>query len=260
MRSRARWRARSGPAGRWWSRTGTGTRSYPALVRRLVAAYADWQQAWMAHADGWMGRRLRGVFQAADAFDGVVHARVLTTTEYAPAWFGYENAQAFGSLARRGLVPVHDCARSIEEQARLAAEDRYFHAIAGFAYVRTRRVASDRPSVARHRRHGGRLDGRARRGYASPPRRPRPAARRRRDAGRAGGRAGGRVDGRAGAALAPRRRRQLPRGGVGATRHAAGVTVTRSTAARPLVRGQAHRAPPHAPRVGRLRPPVRRAR
>lgn len=28
------------------------------LVRRLIAAYADWQQAWMEHADAWMGRRL----------------------------------------------------------------------------------------------------------------------------------------------------------------------------------------------------------
>jgi SAM-dependent methyltransferase len=29
------------------------------LVRRLVHAYADWQQDWMEHADGWLGRRLR---------------------------------------------------------------------------------------------------------------------------------------------------------------------------------------------------------
>lgn len=33
-----------------------------ALVRRFVAAFADWQQAWMAYAGGWMGRRLWGVF------------------------------------------------------------------------------------------------------------------------------------------------------------------------------------------------------
>ncbi len=35
-----------------------------ARVRRLVHAFADWQQGWMDHADGWMGRRLWGAFQA----------------------------------------------------------------------------------------------------------------------------------------------------------------------------------------------------
>lgn len=33
-----------------------------ARNRRLVHAFADWQQAWMEHCDGWMGRRLWGVF------------------------------------------------------------------------------------------------------------------------------------------------------------------------------------------------------
>ena len=74
-----------------------------ALVRRLVHAFADWQQAWMAHADGWMGRRLWSVFQGAGLVDAAIHARVLTNIEYGPGRFGYENAHAFGALVRRGL-------------------------------------------------------------------------------------------------------------------------------------------------------------
>jgi SAM-dependent methyltransferase len=105
-----------------------------ALVRRLVHAYADWQQAWMAHADGWMGRRLWGVFCDSGLRDGAVHARVLTNTSYEPGCFGYENAQAFSALARRGLVPATDYERFLEDQVTLAAAGRYFYSITGFAY------------------------------------------------------------------------------------------------------------------------------
>jgi SAM-dependent methyltransferase len=107
-------------------------------VRRLVAAYADWQQAWMANADGWTGRRLWGVFTATGAFDGVVHARVLTNTAYAPPGFGYENARAMGGLARRGLASPDDVERFLCEQEALHAAGRYVYSVTGFAYVGVR--------------------------------------------------------------------------------------------------------------------------
>jgi hypothetical protein len=100
-----------------------------------VAAYADWQQAWMAHADGWMGRRLWGVFNATGRFAGAVHARVLTNTAYEPPWFGHENAQGFRGLARRGLAAAEDVERFERDQRALHADGRYFYAITGFAYV-----------------------------------------------------------------------------------------------------------------------------
>jgi SAM-dependent methyltransferase len=115
------------------------------VVRRLVGAYADWQQAWMAHADPWMGRRLWGVFNAAGAFAGEVHARVLTNTAFEAPWFGHENARAFRALVRRGLAAAEDCERFERAQAALHAEGRYVYAITGFAYV--------------GRRAGGRADG-----------------------------------------------------------------------------------------------------
>ena len=114
-----------------------------ALVRRLVHAFADWQQAWMAHADGWMGRRLRGVFHDAGLHEGAVHARVLTNTAYEPGCFGYENAHALRALGRRGIVPADDCERFLAEQAALAAAGRYVYGITGFAYT-GRRSGGDR--------------------------------------------------------------------------------------------------------------------
>jgi len=112
-----------------------------ALVRRLVHAFADWQQAWMAHADGWMGRRLFGVFRGAGLLDGEVHARVLTNTAYAPGFVGYENAQALGALARRGLVAAEDVAQFLAQQVALAADGRYFYSITGFAFTGRRATA-----------------------------------------------------------------------------------------------------------------------
>jgi SAM-dependent methyltransferase len=112
-----------------------------ALVRRLVVAYADWPQGWMAHADGWMGRRLWGIFHGSGLLDGEVQARVLTNTVYEPGGFGYENARALGALARRGLVPAAEYERFIQDQRALAEDGRYFYSITGFAYIGRRRAA-----------------------------------------------------------------------------------------------------------------------
>ena len=106
-----------------------------ARVRRLVHAFADWQQAWTAHADGWMGRRLWGVFNAAGRFSGGVHARVLVNTTFAAPWFGHANAQAFHALARRGLAAPDDVAGFTREQAALDGQGRYFYSITGYAFV-----------------------------------------------------------------------------------------------------------------------------
>jgi SAM-dependent methyltransferase len=109
-------------------------------VRRLVHAFADWRQPWMEHADGWMGRRLWGVFAGTGLFDGAVHARVMTNTVYAEPWYGHARAQDFAGLARKGLVSREDHARVAADLERLSREGRYFYGITGFAYVGRRRA------------------------------------------------------------------------------------------------------------------------
>lgn len=111
-------------------------------IRRLVHAYADWQQAWMEHSDGWMGRRLWGVFGATGHFTGSVHARVLINTRYAAPWFGFANAQAFRSLAGRGLASTEDVEQFEQEQTTLDRQGRYFYSISGYAYVGKRSPAT----------------------------------------------------------------------------------------------------------------------
>ncbi|HEY0015246.1 MAG TPA: methyltransferase domain-containing protein [Longimicrobium sp.] len=111
-----------------------------AAIRRLVHAFADWRQPWMEHADGWMGRRLWGVFAPTGLFEGTVHARVLTNTRYAPPWYGHARVQDFGSLVKRGLASKDDVRRVTADLEALDAAGRYFYGITGYAYV-GRRVA-----------------------------------------------------------------------------------------------------------------------
>lgn len=108
-------------------------------VRRLVHAFADWQQGWMERADGWMGRRLWGSLAGSGRFDGAPHARVLTNTAFDPSGFGYRRAQDFKYLVDHGLVEAADYENFLREQAELAAQHRYFYSIVGFAYVGIRR-------------------------------------------------------------------------------------------------------------------------
>lgn len=104
-------------------------------VRRVVHAFADWQQGWMEHGDGWMGRRLHGLFASSGAFAGRVHARVLTNTVFAAPWYGHARAHDVRSLVRHGLLAGDDADGFLAEQSRLHAEGRYFYGITGFAYA-----------------------------------------------------------------------------------------------------------------------------
>lgn len=109
-------------------------------VRRLVHAFADWRQPWMEHADGWMGRRLWGVFAPLGLFDGAVHARVLVNTTYAAPWYGHARIQDLARLVKRGLVRAEDHARVLADVEERGRQGRYFYAITGYAYVARRRA------------------------------------------------------------------------------------------------------------------------
>jgi SAM-dependent methyltransferase len=106
-----------------------------ALVRRLMEAFADWQQPWMDHAEPWLGRRLWGLFSAAGRFRGGVHARTLVETTFAPGSYGYNRAHDLEELVERGTVSADDYERFLSEQRRLDEQRRYFYSLTEFVYV-----------------------------------------------------------------------------------------------------------------------------
>ncbi|MDQ7793610.1 MAG: methyltransferase domain-containing protein [bacterium] len=117
----------------WDSQVFDGTDK--ALIRKLVHAFADWQQDWMDSADGWTGRRLWGFFNASGLFSGEVHARVLTSTAWAPSSYGHARARDLDGLVRRGMVDPGDYRQFIADQEALSARGAYFYSITGYVYV-----------------------------------------------------------------------------------------------------------------------------
>jgi SAM-dependent methyltransferase len=105
------------------------------LNRRLIHAFCDWQQDWMDHADGWLGRRLWSIFNPVKLFDGKIHAHVLINTNYSPEFFGYARAQDMKGLLGKGLASSDDVEALLAEQESLNANGRYFYSVTGFAYV-----------------------------------------------------------------------------------------------------------------------------
>jgi SAM-dependent methyltransferase len=121
----------------WDSQTFDGTDK--ARIRRLVQAFADWQQPWMRHSDGWMGRRLWGIFASTGCFEGTVHVRAMTNTAFEPPWYGHARAQDLQALVKHSQASAAEVASFLQEQAALHAQGRYFYCINGFAYVGARR-------------------------------------------------------------------------------------------------------------------------
>ena len=105
-----------------------------ALVRRLVAAFSDWQQGCMADADAWMGRRLWGTFQKSGLFTGRMETLTLTETEFASGAYGYQQVQAVGAMVKRGLVTADDYTRFCEDVVAQSKRGDYFYSLTLYVY------------------------------------------------------------------------------------------------------------------------------
>lgn len=110
-----------------------------ALFRKVVQSYNDWQQDWMDACDGWMGRRLWGCFHKSGLFDGRIHAYVMTNTEHAESYYGYQRIQDFQALVRHGFITPEEHERFTTEVEQLAASGEYFYSITMYAYAGRRR-------------------------------------------------------------------------------------------------------------------------
>jgi hypothetical protein len=106
-----------------------------SLVRRLVHAYADWQQPWMTASDPWMGRRLWRTIKASGLFKGAVYALPLINREYESGAYGWELAQCFRALAKRGLAEAVEVEEFLDELQSLQDRGEYFYSISMFAFV-----------------------------------------------------------------------------------------------------------------------------
>lgn len=109
-------------------------------TRRILRAWAEWEQSWMDHADPWMGRRLWGYLEGSGLFTGDVKVRVMTNTEFAEPWHGFRMAHWLGGLVRRGRVSESDYQGFLADLSELAAGGRYFWSVNRYVYVGRRKA------------------------------------------------------------------------------------------------------------------------
>ena len=109
------------------------------LVRKIVHAFGDLKQGWMNDCDAWMGRRLWRTFERTRLFEGSIHAKVLTETEFVPGTYGYESINSYETLVRRGIIEQNDYNRFISSIKKLAAEGEYLYSITMYVYCGRKR-------------------------------------------------------------------------------------------------------------------------
>ena len=109
-------------------------------TRRVLRAWAEWEQSWMDHTDPWMGRRLWGFLEGSGLFEGEVQVRAMTNTEFAEPWHGYRMAHWFKGLVKRGQVSESDYEGFLTDLRELAADGRYFWSVNRYVYVGRRKA------------------------------------------------------------------------------------------------------------------------
>jgi len=105
------------------------------LIRKIVHAFADWQQPWMRACDGWMGRRLWPAIEHTGLFAGSMVSYVLTNTVYEPSFYGYERIQDFAYLVEAGQVEAREYQSFLGDIADAATKGQYFYSITMYAYL-----------------------------------------------------------------------------------------------------------------------------
>ena len=68
------------------------------LITKCIHSYAVTKQGWMDDLDGWMGRRVYGVFNNSGFFESSICVHSVIETEYKEGKFGYEFSQNIGWL------------------------------------------------------------------------------------------------------------------------------------------------------------------
>ena len=104
------------------------------LVRRILHAWADWQQPWMAASDGWMGRRLRRTINNLQLFQGEISAYVMTNTRFEPGNYGWERVQDFAQMVKLDIIDATAYDALVSDLKALADKDEYFYSITMYAY------------------------------------------------------------------------------------------------------------------------------
>lgn len=105
------------------------------LIRKIATEFGDWKQDWMDESDGWMGRRMYGLFRNNPLFSGDIVPYVLVNTEYSPDLYGYQRIRDAQTMADQGIVSQEDAIMFIHNIEKTVSEGTYFYSITLYVYV-----------------------------------------------------------------------------------------------------------------------------
>ncbi len=111
---------------------------YKDLERKLVHAYCDTKQKWMANAEGWMGRKLwEWVHQKRLFKNARLETYVLTNTEYKPNLVGYKLSRSLevGLGHKKYGVSKKDLSRFLADLKFQAKRKSYFYSVNRYLLV-----------------------------------------------------------------------------------------------------------------------------
>jgi len=104
------------------------------LIRRIVAAFSDWTQGWMKESDGWMGRRIWGLFQEHGGFSGEVIPLILVNDKYTPGLYGHDRIRDIHTMAINGVISKDDLAAFQEDIDKTISEGKYFYSVTYYVF------------------------------------------------------------------------------------------------------------------------------
>lgn len=105
-----------------------------AIIRRLVAAFSDWQQDWMETSDGQMGRRLWGLFEGSEKFKGEIDSFTLIETEFREGKYGFDRLRDLSGLVRNGSFECSEYEMVFKEMQALSDAREYFYSVNSYIY------------------------------------------------------------------------------------------------------------------------------
>ncbi len=104
-------------------------------IRKLVAAFSNWQQGWMDACDGQMGRKLWGLFQSSGLFRGEMDVFTLVETEYEKGRYGYNLLQGLCPLVKNGQLDRSEYDMVLDEMQSLYSKGEYFYSLNSYIYA-----------------------------------------------------------------------------------------------------------------------------
>jgi SAM-dependent methyltransferase len=123
-----------------------------ALTRRLVHAYSDTQQDWMAAVDGTIGRRLPDLVGRSRLRVDAVEANAVASRVWAPGELGYGYAHNLvAALTRARAADPDELASWLRGLARLAERDAFLFSLNDYAVVATAPAGGPVEPVSRWR-------------------------------------------------------------------------------------------------------------